>query len=78
MVSDKPGKGFIMAREDPLLSHGLTSTGQYDPSVFIDIENGDAPYIIFGAPRWMNADGYYIARLNDDMISLAESPKKIK
>jgi len=52
----------------PLLSSDLTPTHEYDMAIFED--NGEH-YIIFGV--W----DYYIAKLNDDMISLAESPKKI-
>ncbi|SEQ76485.1 Carbohydrate binding module (family 6) [Hyunsoonleella jejuensis] len=52
----------------PLLSSDLTPTHEYDMAIFED--NGEH-YIIFGV--W----DYYIAKLNEDMISLAESPKKI-
>ncbi|WP_241664767.1 family 43 glycosylhydrolase [Seonamhaeicola maritimus] len=53
----------------PLLSAELTPTHEYDMAIFE--ENGQH-YIIFGV--W----DYYIAKLNDDMISLAEAPKKIE
>lgn len=53
----------------PLLAEDLTPTHEYDKALFLD-ENGDH-YIIFGV--W----DFYISRLNHDMISLAESPKKI-
>ncbi|NJX14557.1 family 43 glycosylhydrolase [Tamlana crocina] len=52
----------------PLLSSDLTPTHEYDMAIFED--NGEH-YIVFGV--W----DYYIAKLNEDMISLAESPKKI-
>lgn len=52
----------------PLLTSELTPTHEYDMAIFE--ENGDY-YIIFGV--W----DYYIAKLNEDMISLAETPKKI-
>lgn len=52
----------------PLLTSELTPTDEYDMAVFED--NGEH-YIIFGV--W----DYYIAKLNYDMISLAEKPKKI-
>lgn len=52
----------------PLLDSTLTPTHEYDMAVFVD--NGQ-PYIIFGV--W----DYYIAKLNEDMISLAENPRKI-
>ncbi|WP_203258517.1 family 43 glycosylhydrolase [Hyunsoonleella ulvae] len=53
----------------PLLHSDLTPTHEYDMALFE--ENGEH-YIIFGV--W----DYYIAKLNDDMVSLAEAPKKIK
>ncbi|MEN8825422.1 MAG: family 43 glycosylhydrolase [Wenyingzhuangia sp.] len=53
----------------PLLSEELTPTDEYDMVLF---EEDGEHYIIFGV--W----DYYIAKLNDDMISLAESPKKIE
>jgi len=52
----------------PFLSSDLTPTHEYDISIFE--ENGNH-YVIFGV--W----DFYIARLNDDMVSLAEKPKKI-
>jgi len=53
----------------PLLPAGLTSTHSYDPAVFHD-DDGEH-YIIFGV--W----NFYIARLNHDMVSLAEEPQRI-
>lgn len=52
----------------PLLKSDLTGTDEYDMAIFED--NGNH-YIIFGV--W----DYYIAKLNDDMISLAEKPRKL-
>ena len=52
----------------PLLTSELTPTDEYDMAIF---EENGAHYIIFGV--WE----YYIAKLNDDMISLAEKPKKL-
>tara|TARA_R110002096_G_scaffold257316_2_gene450627 strand:- start:1714 stop:3072 length:1359 start_codon:yes stop_codon:yes gene_type:complete len=52
----------------PLLASDLTPTDEYDMAIFE--ENGEH-YIIFGV--W----DYYIAKLNYDMISLAEKPKKL-
>lgn len=43
----------------------------YDPTVFIDDDANKTPYII------ANGFPYKIARLNEDMISLAEEPKVI-
>lgn len=53
----------------PLIAEGLTRTEARDPGILMD-EDG-AAYIIFGT--W----DYYIARLNEDMISLAEAPRLV-
>ena len=76
-VSDHPGKGFRDALGKPLLPKGLTPTYSYDPAVYVDDDENHTPYIVFGTPVWAGGDSYYIARLNEDMISLAETPKKI-
>ena len=76
-VSAQPGGPFRDALGGPLLREGLTPTRQYDPAVFIDDDEARTPYIIFGTPMWANGDSYYIARLNDDMVSLAEAPRKV-
>ena len=52
----------------PLLTSELTPTDEYDMAIFE--ENGEH-YIIFGV--W----DFYIAKLNYDMISLAEKPRKL-
>jgi arabinoxylan arabinofuranohydrolase len=52
----------------PLIKKGDVATDPYDPAV---VEYNGNYYIIFGV--W----DYYIARLNNDMISLAETPRKI-
>jgi beta-xylosidase len=52
----------------PLLKADLTATDEYDIAIF---EDKGSHYIIFGV--W----DYYIAKLNDDMISLAEKPRKL-
>ena len=75
LVSDDPGKGFRDALGCPLLGERITPTCSYDPAVFTD-DDGES-YIIFGTPVWAGGDSYYIARLGGDMISLAETPRKI-
>lgn len=74
-VSDHPGKGFTDALGKPLLDLSCSKTRPYDPAVFTD-EDG-CSYIIFGTPVWAGGDSYYIAKLKEDMISLAETPRKI-
>jgi beta-xylosidase len=54
---------------EPLVGDGVVSVGAYDPGIFIDDDG--TPFLVFGV--W----DYYVARLNEDMISLAETPQKI-
>lgn len=54
----------------PLIPKGLTPTAERDPGILMDDDGSN--YIVFGT--W----DYYIAKLNDDMISLAESPRLIQ
>ncbi len=58
----------------PLLPADLTPTQEYDPSVLVD-DDGRA-YIVFGVYS-LGDKGYYIAELNDDMISLKGEPKRL-
>jgi arabinoxylan arabinofuranohydrolase len=67
MVADTPAGPWHDPLKKPLLASDLTPTDEYDIDVFED-EDG-TPYVIFGV--W----DYYIARLNADMISLAEPPR---
>ncbi|MFI3322384.1 MAG: family 43 glycosylhydrolase [Rikenellaceae bacterium] len=66
MVSDRVDGGFKDALGKPLIEAGVTPVHSYDPEV---IEIDGEYYIIFGA------GSYYIAKLAEDMISLAEEPK---
>jgi hypothetical protein len=53
----------------PLLTSIMTPTHEYDPGI---LKDGQDHYIIFGAFN------YHIAKLNDDMISLSETPKLVE
>ena len=78
MVGDRPEGPYKDALGKPLLDTSLTSSQEYDPTILIDNDSLKTPYIVFGHHRDNDPLlGYYIARLNDDMISLAETPKKI-
>ncbi len=70
MVGDSPVGPWRDPLGKPLLPSELTPTHEYDICVFQD--DDAKPYIIFGV--W----DYYIARLNDDMISLAEPPRLLE
>ena len=68
MTAESPGGPWRDPLGKPLLKQGNVPTDPYDPAV---VEYDGNYYIVFGV--W----NYYIARLNDDMISLAEKPRKI-
>ncbi len=68
MVADAPGGPWTDPLGESLLKEGLVPTDPYDPGI---IEFEGEHYIFFGV--W----DFYMARLNEDMISLAETPKKI-
>lgn len=46
----------------------------HDPTLFVDDNKLKTPYLIYGDKT---GGGFHIAALNDDMISLAEQPKRI-
>lgn len=69
VVSDSPQGPWRDPLGKALLSAEMTPTHEYDMGIVED-EAGEF-YIVFGV--W----DYYIAKLNEDMISLAEAPRKI-
>ena len=68
VVGNSPIGPWVDVLGKPLLDSNLTPTHEYDMAIFE--ENGEH-YIFFGV--W----DYYVAKLNGDMISLAEAPKKV-
>ncbi len=68
VVGESPVGPWVDPLGKPLLPEDLTPTHEYDMSI---IEDDGSHYIVFGV--W----DYYIAKLGDDMISLAEAPRKI-
>lgn len=66
VVGDTPAGPWKDPLGKPLLSSELTPTHEYDMAVFLD-DDGEH-YILFGV--W----DFYMARLNEDMISLASWP----
>lgn len=79
MVGDTPIGPFKDALGKPLLPKDLTPVKEYDPSILIDDDPEKSAYIAFGHHR-INDPAFYfcIAKLNEDMVSLAEKPRKIK
>lgn len=77
MVSENgPAGPYKDALGGPLLPPRIAETPSYDPTVFIDDDEAETPYIMWGFT--LNGDHYYIARLNEDMISLAEEPRMVE
>ena len=70
-----PGGPYRDALGKPLLPKGLTPTAQYDPTVFMDDDAAHTPYIVWGFT--VIGQQYHMARLNEDMISLAEKPRPV-
>ncbi|MHB1461602.1 MAG: family 43 glycosylhydrolase [Armatimonadota bacterium] len=70
VVGDTPKGPWRDPLGKALLPASLTPTEERDPGIIMD-DDGNA-YIVFGV--W----DFYIARLNKDMISLAEAPRKIE
>lgn len=70
MIGDSPSGPWRDPLGKPLLTSEMTPTHEYDMGIIQD-EAGEY-YIVFGV--W----DYYIAKLNEDMISLAEAPRKIE
>ncbi len=70
VVSDSPEGPWQDVLGKPLLTADMTPTHEYDLGIVQD-QAGEY-YIVFGV--W----DYYIAKLNEDMISLAEKPRKIE
>jgi hypothetical protein len=69
MVSNSPAGPFKDALGKPLIAP------MNDPTAFIDDDQAKTPYLIYGNKEM--GGGYHIAKLNNDMISLAETPKLI-
>jgi hypothetical protein len=68
MMSDRPEGPFVDAIGKPLVAP------LHDPTILIDDDAEQTPYLVYGD----KSIAYKIARLNEDMISLAEEPKVIE
>lgn len=68
MCSDSPAGSYVDALGKPLVSP------MHDPTILIDDDKNKTPYLIYGDKE---GGGFHVAKLNDDMISLAEKPKPI-
>ncbi|WP_199140417.1 family 43 glycosylhydrolase [Pedobacter sp. ASV12] len=68
MKSDAPGGKFTDALGKPLVAP------MHDPTILADDDRNQTPYLVYGDK---SGGGYHIAKLNNDMVSLAEKPKPI-
>ena len=75
----KPNGPYLdILNKTPLLPGSLTYNFEYDPTSFND-DDGKS-YIIFGRDGQLTGSGYFhyqIAKMNEDMISLAERPRDL-
>ena len=69
MVAESPTGTYQDALGKPLVAP------MHDPTILIDDDKNQTPYIIYGDKE---GGGFHIARLNEDMISLAEQPIPIQ
>ena len=74
-TSDSPKGPWKDALGKPMLPEELTDAHEYDNCVFFD-DDGQA-YMTFGNHKKRKLN-YYIAKLSDDMLSLAEEPRKFE
>ena len=65
--SETPHGPWVDPLKKPLLAKGFTPTEERDPGILMD--DDETAYIVFGA------FDYFIAKLNEDMVSLAEEPR---
>lgn len=70
MVADNPAGPWSDPLGRPMIGSGTVPVGAYDPGVFTDSDG--TGYILFGV--WE----FYISRLEEDMITLAEQPKRLE
>lgn len=69
MSSNSPIGPFKDALGKPLVAP------MHDPTILIDDDAQKTPYLIYGDKE---GGGFHITKLNDDMVSLSESPKPIQ
>lgn len=69
VVGDTPVGPWRDPIRKPLIGDNVIPVGAYDPGIFVDDDG--TPYIVVGV--WE----FYIARLNEDMISLGGPPRRL-
>lgn len=76
-VADKPQGPYMDVLKKPFIAEDYSVNHEYDPTIFVD-DDGQQ-YIIFGRDGFdgKNLIHYQIARLSNDMVSLAETPRDL-
>lgn len=69
VTADSPAGPWKDPLGKPLISKGMVPTAARDPDIFMDDDG--AAYMVFGTFK------YFIVKLGDDMISLAETPRPV-
>ncbi len=79
LVADKPDGTYVDVLKRPIIMEQVADKNDYDPTIFTDTDG--TPYLIFGRDGHLAGEKenrhYQIARLNEDMISLAEKPRSL-
>lgn len=80
VVANKPSGPFVDVLKKPLLPSSMSPNFEYDPTYFKDDDGKE--YLLYGRDGRNGKDGktifhYQIARLGDDLISLAETPRNL-
>ncbi|MFP4354009.1 MAG: family 43 glycosylhydrolase [Phycisphaerae bacterium] len=68
LVADSPAGPFTSPRDSWLVD-------QHDPTILVDDDPAATPYMVYGAKEH---GGYFVVRLNNDMISLASEPRSVE
>lgn len=78
LVADKISGPYVDVLKKPFLPKNMSSNHEYDPTAFTDYDG--KKYIIYGRDGKLGNElhHYQIARLNEDMLSLAEKPRDLK
>ncbi len=69
MSAEYPTGNFKDALGKPLVAP------MHDPTILIDDDSNKTPYLIYGDKE---GGGFHITKLNEDMVSVAETPKPIQ
>lgn len=77
LVADKPEGPYVDVLKKSLLPKEMSENKEYDATAFTD-DNGEK-YLTFGRDGFLNGKiiHYQIAKLNNDMLSLAEAPRDL-